>query len=154
MVNKIVKVDRILSSRPKPQSGGGGYRVRYSQPPRQFHDSQFYRAHSGRQYPSGGEPLFLKACKVAFSTGPWRHNSSRRAHLLDMQGTAKARGLPTTMPFGLTPGPDTVPAPVHHPGLPPGHTTKAWRPWASLVQICLSPSLLGGHRTPWEPWPP
>jgi hypothetical protein len=47
--------------------------------------------------------LFLKAFKVAFSTGSWNNGSSRWVHLLDMQGTTVARNLPPTMAFGLTP---------------------------------------------------
>ena len=47
--------------------------------------------------------LFLKAFKVAFSTGSWNNGSSRWVLLHDMQGTTVARNLPPTVPFGITP---------------------------------------------------
>ena len=47
--------------------------------------------------------LFLKAYKVAFSTGSWTNGSRSWVHLRDMQGTRVARNLPPTMPFTLTP---------------------------------------------------
>jgi hypothetical protein len=46
--------------------------------------------------------LFLKAFKVAFSTGSWNNGSSRWVLLQDMQGTTVARNLPPTVPFGIT----------------------------------------------------
>ena len=47
--------------------------------------------------------LFLKAFKVAFSTGSWNNGSSRWVLLNDMQGTTVDRNLPPTVPFGITP---------------------------------------------------
>ena len=46
--------------------------------------------------------LFLKAFKVAFSTGSWNNGSSRWVLLQDMQGTTVDRNLPPTLPFGIT----------------------------------------------------
>jgi hypothetical protein len=47
--------------------------------------------------------LFLKAFKVAFSTGSWNNGSSRWVLLHDMQGTTVGRNMPPTAPFGITP---------------------------------------------------
>jgi hypothetical protein len=47
--------------------------------------------------------LFLKAFKVAFSTGSWNNGSSRWVLLQDMQGTTVARNLPPTAAFDITP---------------------------------------------------
>ncbi len=46
--------------------------------------------------------LFLKAFKVAFSTGPWNDGSGRWVQLKDMQGTSVGRNLPPTIPFTIT----------------------------------------------------
>jgi hypothetical protein len=47
--------------------------------------------------------LFLKAFKVAFSTGSWNDGSSRWVFLKDMQGTTVPRNLRPIAPFGITP---------------------------------------------------
>lgn len=47
--------------------------------------------------------LFLKAFKVAFSTGSWNDGSSRWVQLKDMQGTTVGRNLPPTLAFTITP---------------------------------------------------
>lgn len=47
--------------------------------------------------------LFLKAFKVAFSTGSWNDGSSRWVLLHDMRGTTVERNLLPTAPFVITP---------------------------------------------------